>query len=349
MKFDAILKEIEPGVIQVYGERRVMFSVVNGFCSLKRTFQQLEGEKGASKIFYDAGIHSATRIAKRMLSEGAQKNKGSAELIFRYFRHLGWGDLALDQLEDDFSRAQLSCSNMAEVWGVKEFGIQPKAPVCDYIAGVIAGFFRAIRGSDDVHCIEKTCQALGSEKCIFEIVPINEGQEREENVILAKEALEEREDANKHLKEVIEAQQHFIKELSTPVIEVWEGILILPLIGTIDSQRTLAIMENLLEQIIETQSEIAIIDLRGVPLVDTQVANSLMRAAEAASLLGAKTFLAGISPNMARTFVHIGADLSSVQTFASLREALLEAIDIIDKRPESARAGGSKREVGFHA
>ena len=122
--------------------------------------------------------------------------------------------------------------------------------------------------------------------------------------------------------EVIKEQQKFLLDVSTPVIQVWEEILVLPLIGTIESARAKQIMENLLEGIVTTKSSIVIMDITGVPAVDTEVANRLLRTMQAAKLMGAECVLTGISPQISQTLVHLGVDLSGVITRASLRDGL---------------------------
>ncbi|MDI6777290.1 MAG: STAS domain-containing protein [Syntrophales bacterium] len=122
--------------------------------------------------------------------------------------------------------------------------------------------------------------------------------------------------------EVIKEQQKSLLEVSTPVIQVWDEILILPLIGTIDSTRAKQIMENLLESIVATKSSMVIMDITGLPAVDTEVANRLLRAMQAAKLMGAECVLTGISPQISQTIVHLGVDLMVVTTRASLRDGL---------------------------
>jgi len=121
---------------------------------------------------------------------------------------------------------------------------------------------------------------------------------------------------------VIGEQQRSMLELSTPVIQIWEEILVSPLIGTIDSARARQIMESLLEMIVATKSSIVIMDITGVPAVDTEVANRLLRTMQAAKLMGAESILTGIGPQISQTIVHLGVDLSGVITRASLRDGL---------------------------
>ena len=111
-------------------------------------------------------------------------------------------------------------------------------------------------------------------------------------------------------------------ELSTPVVKLWEGILALPMIGTLDSARTQVVMESLLQQIVETGSSIAIIDITGVPTVDTLTAQHLLKTVTAARLMGAECIISGIRPQIAQTIVHLGVDLGDITTKSSLADAL---------------------------
>ena len=126
--------------------------------------------------------------------------------------------------------------------------------------------------------------------------------------------------------DVIRRQQDELIELSTPVVKLWEGVVALPLIGTLDSARTQVVMESLLERIVETDSTIAIIDITGVPTVDTLVAQHLLRTVAAARLMGADCIISGIRPQIAQTIVHLGLDLSEVTTKASLSDAVIVAL-----------------------
>jgi rsbT co-antagonist protein RsbR len=121
--------------------------------------------------------------------------------------------------------------------------------------------------------------------------------------------------------EVIQRQQAEMMELSTPVVKLWNGILALPLIGTLDSARTQVVMENLLQAIVSTGAEVAILDITGVPTVDTLVAQHLIKTVTAARLMGADCIISGIRPAIAQTIVHLGVDLGGVITKATLADA----------------------------
>lgn len=129
--------------------------------------------------------------------------------------------------------------------------------------------------------------------------------------------------------EVIQRQTDEISEISTPVIRVWEGIVALPIIGTLDSMRTQMVMENLLQEIVNTESSIAILDISGVPAVDTLVAQHLIKTVSATRLMGAECIISGIRPEIAQTIVHLGIDLSNVKTKASLASALRLAFNML--------------------
>ena len=124
---------------------------------------------------------------------------------------------------------------------------------------------------------------------------------------------------------MITRQQQELLELSTPVVKLWEGILAVPLIGTLDSARTQVVMESLLQQIVETEAAIAIVDITGVPTVDTLVAQHLIKTVAAARLMGADCLISGIRPQIAQTIVHLGVDLN-VTTKATLAEAFRVAL-----------------------
>jgi rsbT co-antagonist protein RsbR len=129
--------------------------------------------------------------------------------------------------------------------------------------------------------------------------------------------------------EVILRQTDEITEISTPVIRVWDGILALPIIGTLDSARTQTVMENLLQEIVESSSTIAILDISGVPAVDSLVAQHLIKTVAATRLMGAECIISGIRPEIAQTVVHLGIDLSNIVTKATLASALQYAFAML--------------------
>lgn len=149
------------------------------------------------------------------------------------------------------------------------------------------------------------------------------------NILLDKLGLYTTEVYQKSREEIIGRQKMELLELSTPVVKLWDGILALPLIGILDSARTQIVMESLLQRIVETGSSVAIIDITGVPTVDTLVAQHLLKTVAAARLMGADCIISGIRPQIAQTIVHLGVTLGDVVTKATLADAFMIALQRI--------------------
>ena len=145
----------------------------------------------------------------------------------------------------------------------------------------------------------------------------------------------------KRREEVIMRQQQELLELSTPVVELWDGILALPLIGTLDSARTQVVMESLLQRIVETGASLAILDITGVPTVDTLVAQHLLKTVAAARLMGADCIISGIRPQIAQTIVHLGVELQDVITKATLADAFAIALKRTGRAVHSVAAAAN--------
>jgi rsbT co-antagonist protein RsbR len=149
----------------------------------------------------------------------------------------------------------------------------------------------------------------------------------------------------KSREEVISRQQEELMELSTPVVQLWEGVIAVPLIGTLDSARTQVVMENLLQEIVTTGAEIAIIDITGVPTVDTLVAQHLLKTVSAARLMGADCIISGIRPQIAQTIVHLGVELDVISK-ATMADAFAVALRRIGKTVVDRKAGAQKAKNG---
>ncbi len=160
-------------------------------------------------------------------------------------------------------------------------------------------------------------------------------------------ALHTLETYQKSREEVVVRQQREIAELSTPVVKLWEGVLALPVIGTLDSERTQIVMENLLESIVQEEAEIAILDITGVPTVDTLTAQYLLKTVAAARLMGADCIISGIRPQIAQTIVHLGVELN-VATKATLADAFALALKRIGRTVTKVKAG-PQRDNGSSA
>jgi rsbT co-antagonist protein RsbR len=166
---------------------------------------------------------------------------------------------------------------------------------------------------------------------------------RETGALLDRLGLYTAEAYQRSREKVIVRQQQELLELSTPVVTLWEGVLALPVIGTLDSERTQVVMENLLQRIVESGASIAIIDITGVPTVDTLTAQHLLKTVAAARLMGADCIISGIRPQIAQTIVHLGVDLGTVVTKATLADAFSVALRRLGLGVARVQAAADKR------
>jgi len=204
-----------------------------------------------------------------------------------------------------------------------------RAPEYKPVLEILARFSRS-RGIQGFSPSETATFVFSLKQPLFSALRKSGGNESTElvedmwavNVLLDKLGLYTTEVYQEFREGVIRRQQEEMLELSTPVVQLWEGIVALPLIGTLDSTRTNVVMESLLQKIVETGSELAIIDITGVPTVDTLVAQHLLKTVAAARLMGADCIISGIRPQIAQTMVHLQIDLSAVTTRATMAEAL---------------------------
>lgn len=130
----------------------------------------------------------------------------------------------------------------------------------------------------------------------------------------------------------LKEQSHTIREMSTPTIKLWEGVLVLPVVGVVDSVRAQYMMESILEKIVQTYAKVIILDIQGVAAVDTAVANHLIKITNATKLMGCQCIMSGISPAVAQTIIHLGIDMHGICTKATLSDALEEAFSILDMK-----------------
>jgi rsbT co-antagonist protein RsbR len=172
-------------------------------------------------------------------------------------------------------------------------------------------------------------------------------QELSEAKLALTRAVERHEAANRELEaklETIELQQMAIRALTTPIIEVWQGVLCLPVVGIVDSQRSAEMTEKLLETIVGVQAQTAIIDITGIDVMDTKTADHFIKMAKAVRLLGADCILSGINPSIAQTLTHIGVDLAGLRTVRNLREGIKLHLRTADGDPRPSRNAASARE-----
>ena len=235
----------------------------------------------------------------------------------------------------------------AAATGVQDLAGQGWAPVREYLGELSRS--RAIQGFSPT---ETATFVLSLKQPLFtHLRRVHEGQPElladdlwNLTVMVDKLALHSTENFQKSREDVIRRQQNEMFELSTPVVELWRGVLGLPLIGTLDSKRTQIVMETLLTRIAETQSGVAIIDITGVPTVDTLTAQHLLKAVSAIRLMGSECIISGIRPQIAQTIVHLGIDLGGVTTKATMAAALEVALKRVGlrvtERADATRADG---------
>ena len=227
------------------------------------------------------------------------------------------------------SREFLALVRQAAQSGGLEIEAAPWTAVRDFLGRISAS--RAVQGFSPA---ETAVFVLSLKQPIFEQLRRDGGSGEgvfdevwRANLLIDRLGLYTTEVYQKGREHVILRQQEEMLELSTPVVKLWDGVLALPMIGTLDSARTQIVMEALLQRIVETGASVAIIDITGVPTVDTLVAQHLLKTITAARLMGADCIISGIRPQIASTIVHLGVDLSDVITKASLADAFALALE----------------------
>jgi len=210
---------------------------------------------------------------------------------------------------------------------LSEFGVS-ETPVCHSLVGYAIGWCTAFFGRGRLMGVETKCIASGDDVCQIVIKP--EAEWQPEEIVEQRAALDSTsQSVARELEQklaTIERQAAAIRELSTPVMEIWDDVLVLPVVGVVDTKRSMDIMNSLLERIVQTQSKCVIIDITGVEIVDTRTADYLLRVSRAANLLGTRCVLTGLSPAVAQTLVEIGADLTEVRTLRNLKDGLKDCL-----------------------
>lgn len=219
---------------------------------------------------------------------------------------------------------------------IQRQGLSPD-PVCYSLTGYASGWCTAFFGAPTL-AIERQCVGRGDPHCEWDIRPADTwGPEADP----WREALGSTETTvSRELQEqlaIIESQQRAIRELSSPIIQVWDGILALPVIGLIDGERAAAMTARMLEAVQRARAQFALIDLTGVDTIDTSSANHLLALARALGLLGCTCFICGIAAPVARTIVAVGVELRDVRTFSTLHAALAAALVELGVRVEQQR------------
>ncbi|NJN67795.1 MAG: STAS domain-containing protein [Chloroflexaceae bacterium] len=239
---------------------------------------------------------------------------------------VGWGRFAFKDFDETTQRATVVITNP---WELKMQQHSRISWGCPFLQGKIIGIFSHAFGTTcwaDEHLVPA---ADGSPAVEFAIYPSQRTIEAELVTLRAQKA-QERE---YHLRKEIERQTRLLHELSTPLLPISDHTVLMPLIGSIDTRRVQQIMETLLEGVAQHQAELAILDVTGVSVVDTQVAQALVQAAQAVRLLGAQVMLTGIQPQIAQTLVHLGVDLSGITTCSNLQAGIAAALNRRNPRP----------------
>jgi rsbT co-antagonist protein RsbR len=251
-------------------------------------------------------------------------------------------DAQLQQQTRELLRALTAAASNGHLEDLK----QPHwAPVCDILEEISAS--RAAQGFTPT---ETATFVLSLKKPIFESLRAELGKSPDDlyanfwqaDILIDRLGLHTAETFMKAREKLIARQQEEMLELSTPVVTLWEGVVALPLIGTLDSARTQVVMESLLQTIVQTNSRIAIIDITGVPTVDTLVAQHLLKTITAARLMGAECIISGVRPQIAQTIVHLGINLTDVTTKAKLSDAFALALHRVGR--SVVRANGETAE-----
>jgi len=322
------------GIISLATERMAMVSAT-AWGMLRREIINTLGMELARGLFrrygYIAGRSEAEQL-KNMFEWETEGEWAIAGAVLH--RHEGWGNTIIERFEFDRHRKTFLIvqrwENHFEVEEhLKHFGPSDE-PVCWLKAGYTSGYATVFFGRE-VLCVETSCRAQGDAACRATLKAMEEwgpeaSRERQDlqPVALGKE-LEE-------LSALLRQQQQLIRLLSTPAIQVWPGILAMPLIGEIDSARARQITEQLLQAIVHHQADVVILDVTGVPFMNQQVADYLLRTIRAAELLGSRCFLVGIRPATAKAIVQLGIDFSSIVTYPTLQEGLQQALSLVGYR-----------------
>lgn len=326
----------EAGQIHLDGERMLLFRQ-ESFRELRRLlFDQLGPSLTRSvltRFGYQCGKGDYELLKNKYEWDSPEDLMGAGPVLHAWEGHV---HVTLTRTEFDpatghvVAVAALRNSYEADIH-LQEFG-RADAPVCYALTGHASGYSSAALGMP-ILAVETQCRAMGHEHCEVETRPLAAWDQRAKPW---REALEHTEySLSRELERkiaVIEAQAQAISELSTPIMEIWDDVLVLPIIGIIDTRRSVEIMEKLLNSIVATRSRCVIIDVTGVEVVDTKTADYLIKVVRAARLLGSYCVLTGLSPAVAHTLVAVQADLQEIRTLRNLKEGLKDCLRFMSTR-----------------
>jgi anti-anti-sigma regulatory factor len=327
----------ESGEIKLGNDRMLLFRQ-DAFATLRRLLYHQLGDQLARAILtqfgYSCGQGDFEALSKQYDWDTDADRLGSGPVLHSWE---GLVHSSPEVMEFDleagtfFHRGIWHNSYEAQVH-LSEFGVS-ETPVCHSLVGYAIGWCSAFLGKGRLMGIETKCLGAGDDVCQIVVKP--ESQWKPEEIEAQRAALDSTSRSVARELEMklatIEEQAAAIRELSTPVMEIWEDVLVLPVVGVVDTKRSMDIMNNLLERIVQTQSKCVIIDITGVEIVDTRTADYLLRVSRAANLLGTRCVLTGLSPAVAQTLVEIGADLTEVRTLRNLKDGLKDCLFYLKK------------------
>lgn len=327
------------------GKNRMIISNADSFGLLRKELVTSLGEERARGIIKRFGYlsgYSDAEMVKTSFQPDTDEEwlaTGSVLHIWEGIAHAKIGHVELNRKQGILCLEAYWDNSYEVEQHLKHFGISDQ-PVCWYSVGYTSGyctrFFEEKVLGKEIQCVGK-----GDERCFIVLKPLKDWDEKEieEEATDYQEARVDLELKEKdELIHLLKEQQKAIQELSTPVLQVSTHILVLPLIGVIDTTRAQQIVEQLLNRIVETQANIVIIDVTGVPVIDSAVANHLLQTVQAAKLLGATTILTGISIANAQTIVSLGIDLKDIITCNTLRAGIKKAYELLGVTPREAKS-----------
>ncbi len=257
-----------------------------------------------------------------------------------------WADAAAAPLRGRLTRAELLKQvqdlHRAVVESLHDGGFDLTADASAALRSTLVDLARS-RARHGFSATETAVTVFGLKKALFDVVDVHGGDPQVLIDLIAADAMIDElglfafESYARTREELISDQAEQLLELATPVVKLWEGVVAIPLVGTLDSARAQVVMERLLETLVDTSSPYAIIDITGVPAVDTQVAQHILKTVVAARLMGAECIISGIRPQIAQTIVALGIEFGDIATKATLADALRHALRMI----EATRKGRS--------
>lgn len=315
------------------GKDRLLIFREEAFGTLRAMLIEQLGDELArvylSKFGYRCGEGDFTAM-KSMFAWDSEEDEITAGPVMHMWEgivHVELAELTYDRSKGEFYTRVLWTNSYEAETHLKMIG-KSDEPVCHTLTGYASGWCTAFMGSPIV-AIETSCVGKGDEICVAEVRPAaawGPEADRWKHALTADISIwRELDNKSKELRRY----QQTLSELATPIIQVWDGVVVVPVIGVVDSKRSAEMMESVLERVTADAIECVIFDVTGVEVVDTYTASHIFKLAAATSLLGASFIMTGIRPDVARTLVQIGLDLGSLTTCRSLKEGLEKSFELL--------------------